>query len=326
MDVTLETSGRGRWGAEDIRATEPGVQVFVDKGEALVDYYPPALSGTHKIAVRNGLGRYEAEVKLLADDSKRIVAGVVEGVVRLPGSVEPATGLEGFDGVTTGVGGELYTYTVPAGVTRVKVRLVGGVGGTGDNFLRTPFSKGGAARIIDAIVNVVPGDTITGTVGSGGGVNGFSNNGGAGGSGTGRGGDGGDTTSITGGSPGGGGGGGTSLALGGTTVLKAGGGGGGEARPEPRPVRPLPIRKMAETPELPQRMPIAIVPVTAHLPPISAAVATAAAAAGAGADIPEAKPAADIPTTPRAAEPPRRAEAHATATKAACSSGLLPLP
>jgi hypothetical protein len=108
MDVTLETSGRGRWGAEDIRATEPGVQVFVDKGEALVDYYPPALSGTHKIAVRNGLGRYEAEVKLLADDSKRIVAGVVEGVVRLPGSVEPATGLEGFDGVTTGVGGELY--------------------------------------------------------------------------------------------------------------------------------------------------------------------------------------------------------------------------
>ncbi|WP_164829683.1 DUF11 domain-containing protein, partial [Sinorhizobium meliloti] len=60
MDVTLETSGRGRWGAEDIRATEPGVQVFVDKGEALVDYYPPALSGTHKIAVRNGLGRYEA--------------------------------------------------------------------------------------------------------------------------------------------------------------------------------------------------------------------------------------------------------------------------
>ncbi|MQX70691.1 DUF11 domain-containing protein [Sinorhizobium meliloti] len=227
MDVTLETSGRGRWGAEDIRATEPGVQVFVDKGEALVDYYPPALSGTHKIAVRNGLGRYEAEVKLLADDSKRIGAGVVEGVVRLPGSVEPATGLEGFDGVTTGVGGELYTYTVPAGVTRVKVRLVGGVGGTGDNFLRTPFSKGGAARIIDAIVNVVPGDTITGTVGSGGGVNGFSDNGGAGGSGTGRGGDGGDTTSITGGSPGGGGGGGTSLALGGTTVLKAGGGGGG---------------------------------------------------------------------------------------------------
>ncbi|RVH00094.1 DUF11 domain-containing protein, partial [Sinorhizobium meliloti] len=124
---------------------------------------------------------------------------------------------------------ELYTYTVPAGVTRVKVRLVGGVGGTGDNFLRTPFSKGGAARIIDAIVNVVPGDTITGTVGSGGGVNGFSDNGGAGGSGTGRGGDGGDTTSITGGSPGGGGGGGTSLALGGTTVLKAGGGGGGGA-------------------------------------------------------------------------------------------------
>ena len=108
MDVTLEASGQGRWGADDIRTTEPGVQIFVDKGEALVDYYPPALSGTHRIAVRNGLGRFETEVKLLADDSRRIIAGVVEGVVRLPGSVEPATGLEGFDGVTTGVDGELY--------------------------------------------------------------------------------------------------------------------------------------------------------------------------------------------------------------------------
>ncbi len=108
MDVTLESSGRGRWGADDIRATEPGLQVFIDKGEALVDYYPPPLSGTHRIAVRNGLGRYETEVKLLADDSRRIIAGVVEGAVRLPGSVEPATGTEGFDDVTAGVDGELY--------------------------------------------------------------------------------------------------------------------------------------------------------------------------------------------------------------------------
>ncbi|MGH0294692.1 prealbumin-like fold domain-containing protein [Sinorhizobium meliloti] len=119
-----------------------------------------------------------------------------------------------------------YTYTVPAGVTRVKVRVVGGGGGTGDDFNRTENGNGGAARIIDAIVNVSPGTVVSGTVGSGGKA-GYIDSGGAGGTGTGRGGSGGSTATLSGGSPGGGGGGGSSLALGSTVILKAGGGGGG---------------------------------------------------------------------------------------------------
>ncbi|WP_324762819.1 hypothetical protein SO078_02070 [Sinorhizobium meliloti] len=119
-----------------------------------------------------------------------------------------------------------YTYTVPPGATRVKVRVVGGVGGTGDRFARTDDSNGGAARIIDAIVNVVPGTVISGTVGRGGEAGSIST-GGSGGTGTGRGGDGGSTATLAGGAPGGGGGGGTSLALGATVILRAGGGGGG---------------------------------------------------------------------------------------------------
>ncbi|WP_248445995.1 hypothetical protein [Sinorhizobium meliloti] len=125
-----------------------------------------------------------------------------------------------------------YTYTVPAGVTRVKVRVVGGGGGTGDDFVRTENGNGGAARIIDAIVNVSPGTVVSGTVGSGGKA-GYVDSGGAGGTGTGRGGSGGSTATASGGSPGGGGGGGSSLALGSTVILKAGGDVGAEIPIDP---------------------------------------------------------------------------------------------
>lgn len=108
MDVTLEAEGQGRWGVDDIRITEPGVQIFVDRGEALVDYYPPSLVGTQQIAVSNGLGRFVAEVSLLPDDSQRIIVGVVEGAVSLGDGVEPAQPSDGFAPVTRGVSGELY--------------------------------------------------------------------------------------------------------------------------------------------------------------------------------------------------------------------------
>ncbi|MGK9200197.1 MULTISPECIES: DUF11 domain-containing protein [Sinorhizobium] len=120
-----------------------------------------------------------------------------------------------------------YTYTVPPGVTRVKVRVVGGVGGAGNEFIDTGYSRGGAAHIIDAIVNVVPGDTISGTVARGGEGGFLPGDYAEGGTGVGRGGDGGGRAVITGGTFGGGGGGGTSLALNGTSILKAAGGGGG---------------------------------------------------------------------------------------------------
>lgn len=120
-----------------------------------------------------------------------------------------------------------YTYTVPPGVTRVKVRVVGGVGGAGNEFIDTGYSRGGAAHIIDAIVNVVPGDKISGTVARGGDGGFLPDNYAKGGTGVGRGGDGGGRAIISGGTYGGGGGGGTSLALNGTDILKAAGGGGG---------------------------------------------------------------------------------------------------
>jgi len=108
MDVTLEAGPKGEWGADDIRDTEPGLQVFIDRGEALIDYYPPALAGGHTIAVRNSLGRFETEIKLLPDDTEQVIVGVVDGAVRLRDGDVSTEDLDEFGEVATGVRGALY--------------------------------------------------------------------------------------------------------------------------------------------------------------------------------------------------------------------------
>jgi uncharacterized repeat protein (TIGR01451 family) len=108
MDVTLEAGAHGEWRADDIRSTEPGIQIFLSGGEALVDYHPPALAGSHTIAVRSGLGRFETEVKLLPDDSEQVIVGVLEGVVRLRSGDLSTDGIDGFEKMTTGLRGALY--------------------------------------------------------------------------------------------------------------------------------------------------------------------------------------------------------------------------
>ena len=120
-----------------------------------------------------------------------------------------------------------YAYTVPAGVTHVSVVvLAGGGGGGGSDFgngsdLPGNGGNGGRSSSITAVINVTPGQVISGTVGAGGALNANSGStvgsslGGSGGTGTSSG-------------SGGGGGGGSSLKLGSATILVAGGGGGGD--------------------------------------------------------------------------------------------------
>ena len=60
-----------------------------------------------------------------------------------------------------------YTWTVPAGVYRVKARAWGAGGGGGYTTGGAP-SGGGGAAYIEKTINVVPGQTVTGVIGTGG--------------------------------------------------------------------------------------------------------------------------------------------------------------
>ncbi|PST27163.1 DUF11 domain-containing protein [Mesorhizobium plurifarium] len=124
-----------------------------------------------------------------------------------------------------------YSYTVPAGVTRLKVKVAGGGGAAGAiDSTSGPGGAGGGGHVFETILNVTPGQIISGIVGDGGhaGAQGASAPGGIGGAGAGNGGAGGRSGDRGKSGAGGGGGGGTSLALDGTVVLLAGGGGGGQ--------------------------------------------------------------------------------------------------
>ena len=134
-----------------------------------------------------------------------------------------------------------WSYTVPAGVTLVEVRISGGGGGGGGggSFSGPAGGSGGNGQLVIAEIAVSPGQVLSGTIGAGGGtgyITGATQFGltpctgnGASGSGVGAGGTGGKTNcdgyGASGG--GGGGGGGTTFALGGVILVQVGGGGGG---------------------------------------------------------------------------------------------------
>lgn len=108
MDLTLESSDGSNWGARDIRPSEPGLQVFIDNGEALIDYYPPDLPGTHTIQVRNGLGRFSTNIVLEPSAGDRVIVGYIEGVVGVNEDNIDTSNLVGYDETITGINGSLY--------------------------------------------------------------------------------------------------------------------------------------------------------------------------------------------------------------------------
>lgn len=132
-----------------------------------------------------------------------------------------------------------WSYTVPSGVNTIQVQVAGAGGGGGGVDTNSRGGNGGNGVLITAVIRVSAGQTLSGTIASGGttgyisGATGYGYvpcaGAGAGGSGVGAGGNGGVTNCAGNGASGGGGGGGggSTLALAGTTLIQAGGGGGG---------------------------------------------------------------------------------------------------
>jgi|GEM_PF-4281691 len=97
-----------------------------------------------------------------------------------------------------------YSFTVPAGVTSIKVRMSGGGGGGGGSYLGTG-GTGGSGELIETTLTVTPGESLAIVVGAGGTGGGAYD-----------------------GSGGYGGGGGEVSSVGATLISSGGGGGGGE--------------------------------------------------------------------------------------------------
>ena len=80
--VTLETD-LGRFDVEDLNATEPGIQVFIEGGQQEFPLLPPREPGQGTIRATSGITKATAKLDFMPDLRPLIAAGVIEGVVNL---------------------------------------------------------------------------------------------------------------------------------------------------------------------------------------------------------------------------------------------------
>jgi len=80
--ITLETT-LGRWDVQDLDPKEPGVQTFIEGGEAVFDLLPPLEAGKALIRISSGIIAKEAALDFLPHLRPLIGVGVIEGAVGL---------------------------------------------------------------------------------------------------------------------------------------------------------------------------------------------------------------------------------------------------
>ena len=100
IPVTLEASN-GVWQAEDLDKKEPGLQLFVEDGEATVSLLSPMYPGEAEIRASSGDIKTSARVKFLPELRPMIAAGVIEGAINFRSlsaqSLQPTRAQDGFD-------------------------------------------------------------------------------------------------------------------------------------------------------------------------------------------------------------------------------------
>jgi uncharacterized repeat protein (TIGR01451 family) len=98
--VTLEAS-LGRWDVTDLDPVEPGVQAFIEGGEAIFDLLPPQEPGEAEIRVSSGVIESEARLSFLPDLRPLIAVGLIEGAVNFSrldeDDLKPATEQDSFE-------------------------------------------------------------------------------------------------------------------------------------------------------------------------------------------------------------------------------------
>jgi len=100
VEITL-TSTDGEWQVKDVDPRQPGVQVYVKGGEALLPLIPPAEPGTAKIRFTSGSVQSEAQVVFVPELRPMIAAGVVDEIISFRNfsgnSIAPVQSNDGFE-------------------------------------------------------------------------------------------------------------------------------------------------------------------------------------------------------------------------------------
>ena len=98
--VTLESSA-GVWQADDLDRKEPGLQIFVEEGQARLQLLAPTDPGDVEIRATSGNITGHATVKFLPELRPLIAAGVVEGALNFRNlsvkALQPARAQDGFE-------------------------------------------------------------------------------------------------------------------------------------------------------------------------------------------------------------------------------------
>lgn len=126
--ITLNAK-RGLWDVKDIRPATPGIQAYIDNGEATFDLIPPQVSGPDVITVTSGFDRAEARVTFTPNLNERILIGVIEGAISLGGGdtgpVLSKGQFSNFEDTTTGLNGEIYLKGAIRGDALLTLRYSG---------------------------------------------------------------------------------------------------------------------------------------------------------------------------------------------------------
>ncbi|WP_069298425.1 DUF11 domain-containing protein [Neptunicoccus sediminis] len=108
--VTLNAR-RGIWDVKDIRANQPGVQIYVDSGIAEINLIPPQSAGPDLLSAQSGtLGRAEASILFSPNLDERILVGVLEGTISDQSGAQLLNKGEfsAFEDTNTGLRGEIF--------------------------------------------------------------------------------------------------------------------------------------------------------------------------------------------------------------------------
>ncbi|PJE26249.1 hypothetical protein PSM7751_01392 [Pseudooceanicola marinus] len=122
--VTL-TARNALWDVTDIRPGTPGVQAYIDNGEATFNLTPPQAAGPDLLSVKGTFGEAEARITFTPDLDQRVLVGVIEGAVSLGssgGGILSPDGFSEFEDTATGLRGEIYLKGVIRGDALLTLR------------------------------------------------------------------------------------------------------------------------------------------------------------------------------------------------------------
>ncbi|MGY3438079.1 hypothetical protein ACW9UO_09065 [Marinovum sp. KMM 9879] len=107
--VTLDAR-HAKWDVTDIRDDQPGIQAYIDNGEATFDLLAPQNAGPDILKVRSGFGSDTKRILFKPDLDDRILVGIIEGSVGLKnGEIHiDEQALSPFEDTVSGLRGEVY--------------------------------------------------------------------------------------------------------------------------------------------------------------------------------------------------------------------------